>query len=256
MNTRIKLLRQSQKLNMQQFGDKLGVTQSAISRIEKGDRKLTEQMILSICREFNINEDWLRNGQGEMYKTPDEETQAIVSNLLNKNTPFFDIILRIVQNYQKLDNQSQEALNILCNQLLETHEKKREQIRLSTSKKKRLSYYHKLASAGTGEFLFDDLPCDTIEVEDTPLSQQADFVICVNGESMKPYYNNGDNVLVKKTSELEIGDIGIFIYKNECYIKELGENQLISKNKEHEDIIPDGNNDIKIIGKVLGKALN
>lgn len=257
MNNRLKELRKNLKMTLKEFGNELGVSDAAISRIERGERKLTEQMIISICNKDwtgkCINEDWLRTGQGEMFKTPNGETQAIVSNLLNKDIPFFDIILRIVQNYQKLDNQSQEALNILCNQLLETHERKNTADTLIDFQKKRLSYYHKLASAGTGEFLFDDLPCDTIEVVDTPLSQQADFVICVDGRSMEPYYKDGDNVLVKKTSDLEIGDIGIFIYKNKCYIKELGKNRLISKNKKYEDIIPDGNNDIRIIGKVLGK---
>lgn len=253
MKNRIKKIRKSYKMNQSEFGAKIGVKGNTIGNYEIGLRNPSDAVLISICREFNINEKWLRTGQGEMFKTPDEETQAIVSNLLNKDVPFFDIILKIVQNYQKLDNQSQEALNILCNQLLETHERKNTADTLIDFQKKRLSYYHKLASAGTGEFLFDDLPCDTIEVADTPLSRQADFVICVDGQSMLPYYKDGDNVLVKKTSDLEIGDIGIFIYENECYIKELGENRLISKNKECNDIIPDNNNDVKIIGKVLGK---
>lgn len=253
MNNRIKKIRKDLNMTQKKFAEKIKVSPNSIARYELGDRTPSNAIINSICREFNINENWLRTGRGKMNKTQDKETETIVSNLLNKDIPFFDIILRIVQNYQKLDNQSQEALNILCNQLLETYERKNTPDTPIDFQKKRLSYYHKLASAGTGEFLFDDLPCDTIEVENTPLSQQADFVICVDGQSMFPYYKDGDNVLVKKTSDLEIGDIGIFIYENECYIKELGENRLISKNKEHEDIIPDGNNDIRIIGKVLGR---
>lgn len=253
MNNRIKKIRKDLNMTQKKFAEKIKVSPNSIARYELGDRTPSNAIINSICREFNINENWLRTGRGKMNKTQDKETETIVSNLLNKDIPFFDIILKIVQNYQKLDNQSQEALNILCNQLLETYERKNTPDTPIDFQKKRLSYYHKLASAGTGEFLFDDLPCDTIEVVDTPLSQQADFVICVDGQSMLPYYKDGDNVLVKKTSDLEIGDIGIFIYENECYIKELGENRLISKNKECNDIIPDNNNDVKIIGKVLGK---
>lgn len=254
MNNRIKKLRKELNMTQKEFAEKIKVSPNSIARYELGDRKPSNAIINSICRELKINEDWLRTGTGEMYKIPKDETAAIVSDLLKESNPFFDTMLRIIKNYQKLDSKSQEALNILCSQLLETHERKDTPNTLIDFQKKRLSYYHKLASAGTGEFLFDDLPCDTIEVADTPLSRQADFVICVNGHSMKPDYLDGDKLLVKKTSELEIGDIGIFIYKNECYIKKLGENRLISINTDYEDIIPDGNNDIRIIGKVLGKV--
>ena len=64
MNRRITELRKALSLTMEAFGQKLGVTKSSISNIESGRRKLTEQMILSICREFGVNEEWLRNGTG------------------------------------------------------------------------------------------------------------------------------------------------------------------------------------------------
>lgn len=59
---RVKSVRDKKQMTMEQFGEKLGVTKTAISRIEKGDRSLTEQMLKSICREFSVNEDWLRTG--------------------------------------------------------------------------------------------------------------------------------------------------------------------------------------------------
>ena len=64
MNRRITELRKALSLTMEAFGKKLGVTKSSISNIESGRRGLTEQMILSICREFGVNEEWLRNGTG------------------------------------------------------------------------------------------------------------------------------------------------------------------------------------------------
>ena len=45
----------------------LGVGKTAISNIENGNRNLTEQMILSISREYNVNQEWLRTGSGEMF---------------------------------------------------------------------------------------------------------------------------------------------------------------------------------------------
>ena len=61
---RVKSVRKKLELTLEKFGERLGVTKTAISRIEKGDRGLTEQMFKSICREFGVNEVWLRTGEG------------------------------------------------------------------------------------------------------------------------------------------------------------------------------------------------
>lgn len=61
---RIKTIRKSLKLTMEQFGKRIGVTKSTISNIENGNRNATDHMIKSICREFNVNEDWLRTEAG------------------------------------------------------------------------------------------------------------------------------------------------------------------------------------------------
>lgn len=114
-----------------------------------------------------------------------------------------------------------------------------------------LNYYQRLASAGSGEYLFDNIPTDTIEVPITSTSEQADFVIGVNGHSMEPTYYDGDKVYVKITDGIPIGSIGVFTRGNECFIKELGINCLKSHNKGYEDI--PANNDIRLVGEVLGK---
>lgn len=62
VNERVKEIRKSNNLTMDKFGERIGVTKAAISKIEKGERGVTDQMIKSICREFGYNEEWLRNG--------------------------------------------------------------------------------------------------------------------------------------------------------------------------------------------------
>lgn len=115
--------------------------------------------------------------------------------------------------------------------------------------------YDKFASAGSGAYLFDDIPTDMIEVEDTPTARKADFVIGVNGDSMEPDFYDGEKVFVKKTSDLNVGDIGIFLKGEDCYIKELGADRLISHNPD-KDRYPDvqADEDIWTIGKVIGKV--
>lgn len=64
---RIKELRKSLGLTLEKFGEPLGVGKTAISNIENDNRNMSEQMVKSICREYNVNEEWLRNGTGEMF---------------------------------------------------------------------------------------------------------------------------------------------------------------------------------------------
>lgn len=67
MNERIKQLRKELGLTLDKFGEKIGVGKTAISKIENGDRSVTDQMFKSICREFNVREEWLRNGEEPMF---------------------------------------------------------------------------------------------------------------------------------------------------------------------------------------------
>ena len=66
-NERIKELRKALNLTLEKFGKKLGVGKSAINKIEKDENSLTEQMFKSVCREFNVNPEWPRNGTGDMF---------------------------------------------------------------------------------------------------------------------------------------------------------------------------------------------
>ncbi len=66
-NERVRVIRKSLNLTMEAFGTRLGVGKTAISKIESGERSLTDQMKKLICREFNASYDWLEYGQGEMF---------------------------------------------------------------------------------------------------------------------------------------------------------------------------------------------
>lgn len=101
MNERLKEVRKAEGLTQREFGRRLGVQDTAISKLESGERNLTDQMILSVCREFNINEDWLRTGEGgkdAMYSTTiDSKFEAIMQenklDNISKNIlrAFFDL---------------------------------------------------------------------------------------------------------------------------------------------------------------------
>ena len=72
-NERVKELRKSLGLTQEKFGERVGLKKSAISQIEGGVNGVTDQLRLAIFREFNVNEDWLRTGEGSVFVEPDEE---------------------------------------------------------------------------------------------------------------------------------------------------------------------------------------
>ena len=89
-NDRIKEARKSLGLTQDKFGERLGVGRSAISNIEAGSRGVTDQLRLSVCREFNVNEDWLRTGEGSMFVEPDEDEEIarFVGDVLSDKPDF------------------------------------------------------------------------------------------------------------------------------------------------------------------------
>lgn len=116
MNERLKELRKSLGLTMEEFGKRLGVTKAAISRLENGDRNVTEQMIVSICREFNINEEWLRNGTEPMYLPKSAKLSSYVSEIVTGND---DFIKDLIEVYMELDQTSKDALKKIANNMAE-----------------------------------------------------------------------------------------------------------------------------------------
>lgn len=113
---RVKKVRKSLNLTLDKFGEKLGVTKTTVSRIENGINNLTEQMAKSICREFNVNEEWLRTGNGEMtIDYPEDEIAELVTDLLmdGQNNSLYSIILSIMKVYKRSSPAAQKALNDL-----------------------------------------------------------------------------------------------------------------------------------------------
>lgn len=83
MGERVRELRKTLGLSGEKFGEKIGLKRNSLSQIETGKNNLSEQSILAICREFNVNEEWLRYGTGEMFKdmSLDEEIISFIGEI-------------------------------------------------------------------------------------------------------------------------------------------------------------------------------
>ena len=90
MNERIKEVRKHYKLSQVEFGNRIKITQGAIASYESGARKPLDAVVHAICKEFVINEQWLRTGEGEM-SLPDsreEEIAKFVKNVFLEENDF------------------------------------------------------------------------------------------------------------------------------------------------------------------------
>lgn len=116
---RIKEIRKSLNLTLEKFGEKIGVTKTAISRIEKGERGCTEQMTKAICREFSVDYIWLTTGEGEKFVDSDDDfiekidrimagendtRKNMMKTLVDASDDDIDMLDRLVGKYISLKN--------------------------------------------------------------------------------------------------------------------------------------------------------
>lgn len=91
---RVREIRKQLGLTLDKFGEKLGVTKTAISRIERGERNCTEQMIKSICREFNVDYMWLTTGEGNMFVDSDNDVMNAIDRIMAGESEFHKKLLK------------------------------------------------------------------------------------------------------------------------------------------------------------------
>jgi transcriptional regulator with XRE-family HTH domain len=119
LKNRIKQIRKEKGLTQVEFGEKIGVKGNTVTNYETGLRKPTDAVILSICREFSVNEEWLRTGEGDMFIIPEDDTAALVSNLLEEpDDEFHQLVLELVRTYEQLSPDSRKVLREFGNMCL------------------------------------------------------------------------------------------------------------------------------------------
>lgn len=106
MNKRIKQLRKALDLTQQKFAERIGVKQNTVAQYEMGRNIPIDSVISLICKEFNVNEDWLRNGTGEMFVESSTFSLDEYAKLHNLN----DKEITLIRNFMELDQNTRDAL--------------------------------------------------------------------------------------------------------------------------------------------------
>lgn len=127
INERIKEIRKYLGLTLEKFGQPLGLKKSGLSLIENGINNVSEQLIKSICREYSVDEDWLRTGNGDkMFSLELDEDAVLVESLLNDvDNPVYELIKKFMKLYSSLDKTERAVLQKLALGLLEEQNNKK-----------------------------------------------------------------------------------------------------------------------------------
>lgn len=123
MIERLRKVIEDSGLNFSEFAKRISKTPQYVWKIMNDDSvKPSESTIRDICREFGINEEWLKEGTGEVFAPVDDQTAAVVSDLLDNDNPLYNVILETVRIYQTLDDRSKDVINDFVDRLLEAKE--------------------------------------------------------------------------------------------------------------------------------------
>ena len=232
MKNNIKIARESRGFTQQECADTFGVKIRAWQTYEQGVSEPKYELLCKIADTFGVTTDYL------LGREPQLNPLAALSTTVDDE--------KFIEIYSQLPEYAKQIFIDTMIKLSEAAaQRKQKLINLPKSVLK--------ASAGSGNWL-DEQQLESVSVLDTPQSRKANLVIEVDGDSMSPTYENGDNVLVNTKSDVAVGDIGIFIVDGNGYIKKLGTDRLISVNPEYDDIFPAEYSDFRCVGKVLGKA--
>ena len=123
MKDRIKALRERLEKSQDEFGKDIGLTRNYISLIENGQRNLSDQSIKVLCSLYNVNENWLRTGNGEMFvpETKDEQISKMLADVLKCEDS--DFKKRLIVALSKMDNAGWDSLEKFIDSIANQKEK-------------------------------------------------------------------------------------------------------------------------------------
>lgn len=121
----------------------------------------------------------------------------------------------------------------------------------SREKTRIIPLYADRVSAGTGVYL-ESSSASAIRIPDNEKTKEADFALCVSGDSMEPRFSDGDILLVHSASEVNPGELGIFVCDGEGYFKKFGGDCLLSLNPNYAPISIPAFSEFACRGRVLG----
>ena len=126
MKDRLKKLRKELDLTQQAFADKIGMKQNTIAQYEMGRTTPSDAIIFSICREFGVDDNWLRTGEGEMFEELTNQQKILKYTALllkDKDSAVANAIQTLIVTYEQLDDTSKTVLEKIAKQYIDNLKK-------------------------------------------------------------------------------------------------------------------------------------
>lgn len=116
MKDRIRKVRKENNLTQKEFAERLGIKQNTVASYEMGRIGVSDSVIISICREFNVREEWLRNGNGKMPREIPNKLSFYFGQIEGGDDEF---IKELIEVYMELDPDSKKALQLISERMAE-----------------------------------------------------------------------------------------------------------------------------------------
>ena len=221
-----------QGLSISELARRVNMAKSAVSRYFNYTREFPLNRADDFARVLNITPEYLL-GVNENKKDNSTTKQIL------------DVV------FSKLEKPRQEKVLDYAKSELDDQNKVLEIADYQTEKE--YPYYDDAVSAGTGQYIGTSQR-ETITL---PIDFDADYVVQVNGDSMEPEYHDGDYIFIESTVNVSDGEIGVFEYYGDTYVKQLiledDHAYLHSLNKKYKDMKVDADSDFRVLGRVVGR---
>ena len=233
LGERIRAARKRKGFSQKELAEKIGVKSgSVISNWESGYAEPSANALMNLATELDIGLDQLLDYYGGHYfvfTTEDEER---------------------IRKFRDLDDDGKRIVDAVLS--MEHERCTRPKPKPRRSKTTTINCYGLVAAGPGGAWFTDGEPEEiTISADGAP---RADYAVIVYGDSMEPEYHDGDLLLVRQTSALDPGELGVFAYDGKGYFKKLGKDgTLVSLNSKYDPIVP-GEDACYVQGRVIGKA--
>lgn len=220
---KVKSMRLAQGMTQEDLGIKLNTTKQTIGRYENGSRKISQDLLFELAEIFNCSID-------DFF--PKIKTDGTINSIFNQLNP-----IRQQKVYSFAENQLEEQNSNIVD-----------------LRQWKDVYIQSKVSAGCGIVDLDQQHKELISY-DGYVPPKYDLAFQVEGNSMEPMFRNGEVIFVEHQEEVRNGQLGVVTINDEAYIKKIYLEddclRLVSLNKEYDDIIADGEDTIKVVGKVI-----
>lgn len=247
-------------LSLNAVEKELGFGNGAIKRFKTNSPSIDK--LIKLSNFLNTSLEYLVIGSKSVYSELNSNEVTILSSLKNLNEKGIEKLLERIEELSELSKYkkktSEKAINNkdIHDELSITTVDNEIDI-IDIQELKNIKLYQAPVSAGLGTWLDNDVPYEMLQVDlkTCPQARRCDFALKVRGDSMEPYYYDGDIVYIKEQPAVDNGQIGIFLYNNDSYIKKLSITKdtvyLISFNEKYKPIKINEDSNFKCFGLVL-----